>query len=277
MGTRVEGKVALVTGAARGIGRSTATRLAEEGADIIALDLCKSTTGFYKGSTEDDLARTVEEVEALGRHIVAETVDVRDFDALKAAVDRGVEALGRLDIVSATAGMGATPYLSHELPEKLWQDMIDVNLTGVWHTTKAAIPHMIAGARGGSIIIMSSVAGVRAFATVGQYVAAKHGLVGLMRTLALELGPHNIRVNSVHPSQVNTDLIQNAPTYRVFRPDLEAPTKDDFREASQKTLVLPIPWIEPIDVSNAVLFLASDEARYITGHTLAVDAGQSVK
>jgi SDR family mycofactocin-dependent oxidoreductase len=277
MGTRVAGKVALITGAARGIGRSNACRLAEEGADIIALDLCKSTTDFYKGATEADLAQTVDAVEALGRRIVAHKVDVRDFDALKAAVDRGVEAFGRLDIVSATAGIGATPYLSHELPEKLWQDMIDVNLTGVWHTTKAAIPHMIAGARGGSIIIMSSVAGVRAFATVGQYVAAKHALVGLMRTLALELGPHNIRVNSVHPSQVNTDLIQNAPTYRVFRPDLEAPTKDDFREASQKTLVLPIPWIEPIDVSNAVLFLASDEARYITGATLAVDGGQSVK
>lgn len=277
MGKRVEGKVAFITGAARGIGRSNATRLAEEGADIIAVDLCKSTADFYKGATEDDLAQTVKEVEALGRRIVARKVDVRDYDGLKAAVDEGVVELGRLDIVSATAGMGATPFLSHELPEKFWQDMIDVNLTGVWHTTKAAIPHMIAGGRGGSIILMSSVAGLRAFATVGQYVTAKHGLVGLMRTLALELGPHSIRVNSVHPSQVDTDLIQNTPTYRVFRPDLAEPTKEDFRSASQETLVLPIPWVEPIDISNAVLFLASEEARYITGSTIAVDGGQSIK
>jgi (+)-trans-carveol dehydrogenase/(-)-trans-carveol dehydrogenase len=277
MGTRVAGKVALITGAARGIGRSNAVRLAEEGADIIALDICRGTADFYQGATDDDLAETGREVEALGRRVVARRTDVRDFDALKAAVDEGVAELGRLDIVSAAAGMGATPYPSHELPEKLWQDMIDVNLTGVWHTTKAAIPHIIDGGRGGSIVIISSVAGFRAFATVGQYVTAKHGLVGLMRSLALELGPHSIRVNTVHPCQVDTDLIQNEPTYRVFRPDLAAPSKDDFREASKKTLVLPIPWIEPIDVSNAVLFLTSDEARYITGATIAVDAGQSVK
>ena len=155
--------------------------------------------------------------------------------------------------------------------------MIDTNLTGVWHTAKAAIPHLIEGGNGGSIILTSSAAGLKGYENIAHYVSAKHGVVGLMRTLALELAPYSIRVNSIHPTQVDTPMIQNEPTWRLFRPDLEHPTKDDFAPASQAVNALPIPWVEPVDISNAVLFLASDEGRYLTGVTLPVDAGTVIK
>jgi (+)-trans-carveol dehydrogenase len=154
-----------------------------------------------------------------------------------------------------------------------WQDMIDTNLTGAWHTTKAAIPHLIAGGRGGSIVITSSGLGLKAAQNTAHYTSAKHGLVGLMRTLALELAPRSIRVNTINPGTVNTPMIQNEMTYRLFRPDLENPSRDDAMEAFAGLNALPIPWVEPVDISNALLFLASDEARYITGITLPVDAG----
>jgi SDR family mycofactocin-dependent oxidoreductase len=275
---RVEGQVAFVTGAARGQGRSHAVRLAEEGADIIAVDICRQLEGVpFPMSTPEDLAETVKEVEALDRRIVATQTDVRDYDALKAAVDDGVARLGRLDIVAANAGIGNNGANLHQMSEELWQDMIDVNLTGVWHSAKAAIPHIIAGGRGGAIVLTSSVGGLKAYPTVGHYVAAKHGVVGLMRTLAQELGQHRIRVNSVHPTQVNTPMVMNDATFRMFRPDLENPTADDFAPVSQQFHVLPVPWVEPTDISNAVLFLASEEARYITGVTLPIDAGSLVK
>lgn len=275
---RVEGKVAFITGAARGQGRSHAIRLAQEGADIIAIDACEDQPNIpYPGATEADLAETVRLVEALDRRIVATKADVRDFTALKAAVDDGVAQLGRLDIVSANAGIGVDPRLTEEVPEEVWTDMLDVNLSGVWRAAKAAIPHIKAAGNGGSIILTSSAAGLRAYANAGAYVSAKHGVVGLMRTLALELAPHMIRVNSIHPTQVDTDMIQNEATYRLFRPDLEHPTREDFAPASQTMNALPIPWVEAIDISNAVLFLASDEARYITGVTVSVDAGSNIK
>jgi (+)-trans-carveol dehydrogenase/(-)-trans-carveol dehydrogenase len=163
------------------------------------------------------------------------------------------------------------------LAEQTWRDVIDVNLTGVWHTAKAAIPHLIAGGHGGSIIITSSDAGLKPFVNDAHYTAAKHGLVGLMRTLALELAPHMIRVNSLHPTTVDTDMVRNDASYALFRPDLEHPTIEDFASASQATNALPIPWVEPVDISNALLFLASDEARYVTGVTLPVDAGNVLK
>jgi len=275
---RVEGKVAFITGAARGQGRSHAIRLAQEGADIIAIDACEDQPNIpYPGATEADLAETVRLVEALDRRIIATKADVRDFAALKAAVDDGVAQLGRLDIVSANAGIGVEPRLTEDVPEEVWTDMLDVNLSGVWRAAKAAIPHMKAAGNGGSIVLTSSAAGLRAYANAGAYVSAKHGVVGLMRTLALELAPHMIRVNSIHPTQVDTDMIQNEATYRLFRPDLEHPTREDFAPASQTMNALPIPWVEAIDISNAVLFLASDEARYITGVTLSVDAGSNIK
>jgi SDR family mycofactocin-dependent oxidoreductase len=278
MAGRVAGKVAFITGAARGQGRSHAIRLAQEGADIIAVDLAgQVATVPYPMATPEDLAETVKEVEALDRRIVATQADVRDYGALKAALDDGVAQLGRLDIVSANAGIFSFGTLE-ELDDTTWQDMIDVNLTGVWHTAKAAIPHLRA-AGGGSIVLTSSTAGLQALPNTGHYNSAKHGVVGLMRTLALELAPDLIRVNSVHPTAVDTDMIQNPATYALFASDLpEAErTKDALAPRFQGLNVLPIPWVEAVDISNAVLWLASDEARYVTGVTLPVDAGLTIK
>jgi SDR family mycofactocin-dependent oxidoreductase len=278
MAGRVQGKVAFITGAARGQGRSHAIRLAQEGADIIAVDILEDVPGIpYAGATEADLAETVKQVEALDRRIVASKADVRNYAALQAAVDDGVAQLGRLDIVSANAGIGTSPHHAWEIDADTWQTMIDINLTGVFNTAKAAIPHLIAGGKGGAIILTSSAAGLMAYENIAHYVSAKHGVVGLMRTLALELAPYMIRVNSIHPTQVDTPMIQNEATYRLFRPDLEHPTREDFAPASQSVNALPIPWVEPVDISNAVLFLASDEGRYITGVTLPVDAGTVIK
>jgi SDR family mycofactocin-dependent oxidoreductase len=276
---RVAGKVAFITGAARGQGRSHAIRLAQEGADIIAVDLVGQVDSVpYPMSTPEDLAQTVKEVEALDRRIIATATDVRDYGALKAALDDGVDQLGGLDIVCANAGIWSFGTLA-ELPEQTWQDMIDTNLTGTWHAAKAAIPHVKAGGRGGSIILTSSAAGLMAWENTGHYVAAKHGVVGLMRTLALELARDMIRVNSVLPTTVNTDMIQNAPTYALFAPDLAEKdrTKERLVERLQTLNALPIPWVEPVDVSNAVLWLASDESRYVTGVALPVDAGALIK
>lgn len=274
---RVEGKVAFITGGARGQGRSHAIRLAQEGADIITIDACApvSTVG-YEMPTLDDLHETVNQVEALGRKIVAIQADVRDLSALTSAVDDGVSHLGRLDIVSANAGIcGMGPSL--DLSTEQWRDMMDINLTGVWHTVKAAAPHLISGGRGGSITITNSALGLVGMAGLSHYCAAKHGLVGLMRTLARELGPHNIRVNSVHPTNVDTDMLQNDAVYTAYAPELPAPNRDDLAERSRGLHMLDIPWVESIDLSNALLFLASDEARYITAVTLPVDAGGSQK
>jgi SDR family mycofactocin-dependent oxidoreductase len=275
---RVEGKVAFITGAARGQGRSHAIRLAEEGADIIALDLLEPIPGApYDPATPEDLAETVSRVEALDRRIVAEKADVRDFEQIEAVLDKGVAEFGRLDIVSANAGISTAMAPAETLEEDIWRDMIDVNLSGVWRTAKAAIPHLKAGGRGGSIILTSSDAGLFGYPNIAHYVAAKHGVVGLMRTLALELAPDMIRVNSIHPTTVDTPMVNNEATFALFRPDLEHPTVDDFKEAAVGMNALPIPWVEAIDISNALLWLASDEARYVTGVTLPVDAGAFAK
>jgi (+)-trans-carveol dehydrogenase len=278
MAGRVEGKVAFVTGAARGQGRSHAVRLAQEGADIIAVDICRGfADSTAPASTPEDLAETADMIKNLDRRVVTEIVDVREYDALKTALDNAVEQLGRLDIVVANAGIGTTGVKLHKMREDIWNETIDVNLGGVWKTVKAGVPHLLAGGRGGSIIITSSVGGTKAYPHVGHYIAAKHGVVGLMRTFAVELGAQNIRVNTVHPTHVNTPLLMNEPTYKLFRPDLENPGPDDLAPICQSFHFLPIPWVEPVDVSNAVLFLASDEARYITGVTLPVDAGSLLK
>jgi SDR family mycofactocin-dependent oxidoreductase len=275
---RLEGKVAFITGAARGQGRSHAVRLAQEGADIIAIDACEDQPNMpYPGATEQDLDETVRQVEALDRRIVAEKADVRSFEQLKSVVDKGVADLGRLDIVSANAGIGVSPTLAEDLSEEVWSDMLDVNLSGVWRSAKVAIPHIRAGGRGGCIVLTSSAAGLQAYPNAAHYVSAKHGVVGLMRTLALELAPDMIRVNSIHPTQVDTDMIMNEATMRLFRPDLEHPTREDFAPASQSMNALPIPWVESVDISNALVFLASDEGRYVTGVALPVDAGAVIK
>ncbi len=274
MAGRVEGKVAFITGAARGQGRSHAIRLAQEGADIIAVDICGQVGNVpYPMSTPADLEQTVKEVEALDRRIIATQADVRDFGALKAAVDAGVAELGRLDIVAANAGISGPFATAEDMDPEDWRIMVDVNLTGVFNAAKAGIPHIKAGGRGGAIILTSSEAGLRGFAHTAHYTSAKHGVIGLMRTLALELGADRIRVNSLHPTQVNTPMIMNEPTYKLFAPDVANPTQADFAGPSQAMNVLPIPWVEAVDISNALLFLASDEGRYITGVPLPVDAG----
>ncbi|MCT7661154.1 mycofactocin-coupled SDR family oxidoreductase [Mycobacterium deserti] len=275
---RVGGKVAFITGAARGQGRSHAVRLAQEGADIIAVDICEPIRDVvYPASTPEDLAETADLVKALDRRIVTAEVDVRDYQALKTALDSGVEQLGRLDIVVANAGIGNAGNKLHKVREHIWRDMIDINLTGVWKSVKAAVPHLLSGGRGGSIILTSSVGGMKALPHTGHYIAAKHGVVGLMRTFAVELGPHMIRVNSVHPTQVNTPMAMNDVTFRLFAPDKENPGPEDFAPISQMGHTLPVPWVEPEDISNAVLFLASDESRYVTGVQLPVDAGSLLK
>lgn len=278
MAGRVEGKVAFITGAARGQGRAHAVRLAQEGADIIAVDICKQIDSVrIPLSTPEDLAETADMVKNLDRRIYTAEVDTRDFEALKAAVDAGVEQLGRLDIIVANAGIGNGGQTLDKTSDGDWEDMIDVNLGGVWKTVKAGVPHLLAGGRGGSIILTSSVGGLKAYPHTGHYVAAKHGVVGLMRTFAVELGAQNIRVNSVHPTNVNTPLFMNEGTMKLFRPDLENPGPDDMKVVGQMMHTLPIGWVEPEDIANAVLFLASDESRYITGVTLPVDGGSCLK
>jgi (+)-trans-carveol dehydrogenase len=278
MAGRVEGKVAFITGAARGQGRAHAVRLAEEGADIIAVDICKQIDSVQIPlSTPEDLAETADLVKGHNRRIYTAEVDVRDYDALKAAVDAGVEQMGRLDIIVANAGIGNGGATLDKTSEPDWTDMIDVNLGGVWKTVKAGVPHILAGGRGGSIILTSSVGGLKAYPHTGHYVAAKHGVVGLMRTFAVELGAQNIRVNSVHPTNVNTPLFMNEGTMKLFRPDLENPGPDDMKVVGQLMHTLPIGWVEAEDIANAVLFLASDESRYITGVTLPVDGGSCLK
>jgi SDR family mycofactocin-dependent oxidoreductase len=265
----MDGKVAMITGAARGQGRSHAIRLAEEGADIIAVDACTDVgSALYAMATEADLAETAKLIENLDRRIVARRADVRDYNGLKAAVDDGVSELGRLDVVCANAGI-LTFGPTHELTDEQWQEMIDINLTGVWHTLKATVPILIDQGTGGSIILTSSVAGLKGFGYIAAYSAAKHGVVGLMRTLLNEVRPHHIRVNCVNPTTVDTDMIQNPGAYGYFQVD----NREDFGAVFQTFHTLPIPWIEKHDVSNAVLYLASDDSRYVTGLTLAVDAG----
>jgi (+)-trans-carveol dehydrogenase len=274
---RVEGKIAFITGGARGQGRAHAVRLAEEGADIIVMDICGPVaTSVAPGSTPEDLAETAELVRKSGRRVHAYQADVRDFDALKAGLDEGVAALGGVDIVVANAGMWSYG-LVEEFSSAAWNTIIDVDLNGVWHTLKAAIPHLKAGGKGGSIIITSSVAGLRAYGHCSPYVAAKHAVVGLMRTAAIELGPFSIRVNTVNPGNVRTPLIHNQSTYDLFAPDVKNPTWEQVAPRFQDQHLLPSPHALPEDIANAVLFLASDESRWVTGTPLLVDCGNYTK
>ncbi|MGC5617384.1 mycofactocin-coupled SDR family oxidoreductase [Georgenia sp. Z1491] len=266
---RVQGKVAFITGAARGQGRSHAVRLAEEGADIIAVDACRDfDTVGYAMATEADLADTVKAVEALDRRIVAVTADVRDAEGLKAAVDEGVAQLGRLDIVSANAGI-CTVQKWDEVTPQLWADTLDVNLTGVWNTCVATIPHLLT-AGGGSIAITSSTSGIKGQPWLAPYVAAKHGIVGVMRSLANELAEHNIRVNTIHPAGVDTPLVAGLGGMNQFIE--QSPTMGPIFMNT-----MPVEVVDPVDISNALLYLASDEARYVTGLEMKVDLGCTIR
>jgi SDR family mycofactocin-dependent oxidoreductase len=278
---RVQGKVAFITGAARGQGRSHALRLAEEGADIIAVDLCHDIdTIGYPLSTPDDLKETVRLVEAQDRRIVAVQADVRERAELRTALERGIAELGKVDIVVAQAGIAG---MKGEPPLQAWTDVMDTNLIGVLNAVHAALPHLRAGA---SIIATGSTAAYLQSVPMRQagtdsggisYMVAKRMLSSYMHDLARELAPREIRANVVHPTNVNTDMLQSEVMYRSFRPDLEHPTKEDATPAFYVQQAMPIPWVEPVDISNAVLFLASDEARYVTGMQLRVDAGGYLK
>jgi SDR family mycofactocin-dependent oxidoreductase len=272
---KLDGKVALITGAARSQGRSHAVRLAQAGADIIAIDVCRQVaTLSYPLSTPDDLAETASQVKALDRQIVSAEVDVRDVAGLRSVVDDGVAQLGRIDIVVANAGiLGLTndPNADQDL---LFREVIDINLVGVWNTVTAAAPRMIADERGGSIVLISSTQGLSGRGGNGTgwltgYGAAKHGIVGLMRSFSHWLAPHNIRVNSIHPTGIATDITVNETMDSILtaNPELTAAFSN----------LMPVPMIEAMDVSNAIAWLVSDEARYVTGVTLPVDAGFTVK
>ncbi|WP_006245984.1 mycofactocin-coupled SDR family oxidoreductase [Mycolicibacterium tusciae] len=274
---RVAGKVAFITGAARGQGREHAIRLAEEGADIIAVDICGDIDGApYPLATEADLDETAALVEKLDRRIVTAKADVRDVEALGTALQQGIDELGRPDIVIANAGISGSPAPAALIEEAAWQTMLDINITGVWHTIKVAVPHMSDG-RGGSIILVSSMLGLRGGGYMAHYASAKHAVVGLMNSLANELAPQWIRVNSIHPGNVLTPMIDNEQFHRTLRPDLAEPTMADAAELIGHFHMLPVPYFEARAVSNAVLFLASDEAKYITGAALPIDAGATAK
>jgi (+)-trans-carveol dehydrogenase len=277
---RVEGKVALITGAARGQGRSHAVRLAEEGANIIGLDLPPDTavnSTAYPMAGGEDFAETVRLVEERGRRIIACSADVRDQAQVSAAVAAGIEEFGRIDIVAANASILGSGEFVWEIPDQRWEDTLDINVTGVWNTVRACAPHMIGADRGGSIVITSSTAGLRGTARTGAYTTSKHAVVGLMKTLAIELAPHSIRVNTIHPTTVATEMILSPSRFKRFRPDLENPTIEDVAQVLAPLNLLPVPWLEPEDISNALLWLVSDEARYVTGVALPVDAGAAIK
>jgi len=267
MTARLEGRVAFVTGAARGQGRAEALRLAEEGADVIAVDLCRQLESVvYPMSTKDDLDETVDLVKGLGRRIVAAEADVRDVDALQQAFDRGVTELGPVTVVVANAGIGPGGLAA---PDVQWDEVIDVNLKGVWNTGRVSIPQMVEHGRGGSIVLTSSTGGLTGSPSdvpgMLGYTAAKHGVIGLMRSWANVLARHAIRVNSVAPTTVRTPMANGGDVSMVLKyaPEL----------TSSLTNALPVEAVDPEDVANAVAWLASDEARYITGTVIPVDAG----
>jgi SDR family mycofactocin-dependent oxidoreductase len=268
----LDGKVAFITGVARGQGRSHAIRLADDGADIIGVDICADiASNGYPMASRDELDETVALVEERGGKMLASIADVRDFHQLRAALDTGAEHFGRLDVVCANAGIASMAFRELTIEEDLeqWTDVLDVNLVGAFHTAKAAIPHLIAGGRGGSIVFTSSTAGLRGFGGLQGgglgYAASKHGIVGLMRTLANALAPNSIRVNTVHPTAVNTMMAVNPAmtsfleNYPDGGPHLQNP--------------MPVGLLEPEDISAAIAYLVSDAGKYVTGVTFPVDAG----
>jgi (+)-trans-carveol dehydrogenase len=275
----LDGKVAFITGAGRGQGRATALRLAAEGADVIALDVAADplTSIPYKLASPADLDETVRLVQERGRRAIKGVADVRRLAEVQAVVDAGLEAFGKIDIVHANAGIGSWA-VTWEMSEEMWREMIDVNLTGVFHATRAALPSMVERGEGGVVVLTSSTAGLIGYLNTAHYTAAKHGVIGLMKVLAQELGPHRIRVNAICPTTVNTPLVINDATFELFAPDVENPGPDDVRDAfAGLNSYADLPWIEPEDVAEAVFWLCSDAARYVTGIALPIDGGNTVR
>ena len=275
---RVEGKVAFITGAARGQGRSHAIFLAREGARIVATDVGGGQLEHvaYPTASEDDLQETVRLVREAGGEIVAGYADVRDREAIDAVVAQGLEAFGFIDVVVANAGVftwGAAPNLSRES----WQTVIDINLNGTWNAVQSVLPSMVARGKGGSIMMTASQIATRGQSNAVGYAASKAGIVGMMRALAAELARDNIRVNTIHPSTVYTEMILNEPVYKVFRPDLENPGLAEMEAELRPFHMLDVPALEVEDISHAVVYLASEESRYVTSMKFAIDAGSTQK
>lgn len=278
---RVQGKVAFITGAARGQGRSHAIKLASEGADIIAVDRCRDfETVNYPMASSDDLKETARLVEAHDRRIVVAEADVRDRGALADVLAEGISQLGKVDVVVAQAGIAP---MKGEPKLQAWSDCVDTILLGTINAVQAALPHLPDGA---SVIATASTAALMnsvPYQQVGTdpggsaYMYAKRALSEYIHELARNLAPRMIRANVVHPTNCNTDMLQSEPMYQSFRPDLEHPTREDATPAFHVQQAMPIPWIEPEDISNMVLFLASDESRYVTGMQMRVDAGGYLK
>jgi (+)-trans-carveol dehydrogenase len=271
------GKVVFITGVGRGQGRSHALAFARRGADVAGIDICAPImTVPYDMATEDDLRETRERVGEIGVRTVLEVADVRDRQGLQSAASKVLDELGRIDVVVANAGIFSVGD-AFELTPQAWQDVLDVNLTGAWNTVQSCLPALVASGSESSIILTSSIGGVQGLLGCPHYVASKHGLLGLMRSLANELGAFGIRVNAVCPTNVNTPMIQNEANYRTFRPDLESPTEEQVAEMARKMHILDVPWIEAEEVSDAVTWLASSAAKSITGVALPIDAGLLTK
>ncbi|MGV0835114.1 mycofactocin-coupled SDR family oxidoreductase [Mycolicibacterium thermoresistibile] len=271
---RLDGKVAFITGAARGQGRTHAVRLAQDGADIVAIDLCRQQPNLdYTQGSPEELQETVRLVEEQGRRIIARPADVRDLASLQAVADEAVTEFGHIDILVSNVGISNQGEVVN-LTDQQWSDILQTNLIGAWHACRAVLPAMIERGQGGSVIFVSSTVGLRGAPGQSHYAASKHGVQGLMLSLANEVGPHNIRVNSVNPGAVNTEMALNDKLLKMFLPHLDNPTPEDAAELFSQLTLLPIPWVEPEDVSNAVAWLASDEARYIHGAAIPVDGGQ---
>ena len=274
---RFEDKVVFISGVARGQGREHAIRFAREGARVIGFDVCADQPDVpYPLATEEDLAETVRRVESAGGAMHAEVADVRDLNGVRAVLKGGMDKYGRLDVILANAGT-YSPGPVQWLTSEAWDETIGINLTGVFNTVRAGVNRMIEQNEGGAIVITSSTAGLRGFYGSPAYNAAKHGLVGLMRSLALELAPNNIRVNTVHPTSVHTPMIINDVFPKLVRMDLENPTTEDAGDFLRPQQALDTPWIDAGDISDAIMWLCSDEARYVTGTTLPVDAGALLK
>lgn len=272
----LDDRVAMITGAARGQGRSHCLALARAGCDIVAIDRCAPVDSVaYPLGTPDELAQTARLVEKLGRRVETLVGDVRLSTDMRVATELAMSTFGRIDIVVANAGIW-TPGALWEIDDATWTDMVDINLTGVFNTVRFPIPHMIER-KCGTIIMTSSTCGVKPLPWMAHYNATKHAVMGLMKSLALDLGQYTVRVNAVLPTTVNTPMIMNDASYRIYRPDLDNPRKDDAMAGFYAHNVLPFPFVEPEDVSAAVVFLASDEARYITGIGIPIDLGTILK
>jgi (+)-trans-carveol dehydrogenase len=279
MSGALAGKVAFITGIARGQGRCHAVRMAQEGADVIGLDRCvpMATMGYPLG-TEAEMAQTVKMVEQLDRRIVARKVDVRDREGIRALLEDAVAEFGRLDIVVASAGVSPPARPMWRISPAEFDDVITTNLTGVFNTLALSVPHIRAGRRGGSIVVISSGAALNAAPNLSDYVAAKTAVIGLARSLANEVARFQIRVNVIAPGTVNTPMVtQNVQQFRLFRPDLADPDVADVAEGFRRSMPMGLPWIEPDEISEAAVFLSSDSARYITGAVLPVDQGSANK